>query len=437
MITLSNRTFAIWFVVLLGLSVFLVFQNYNGANGVKVLASSNELPPSSSQTGLPAQPISDRTNTPKPALKDASLPFRWKPVESADYKVYIQNLRKLSFPEPLIREMIVADINKLYEPREEALRWHPAPPDASLEERRKQPTLEDLHKIMQLRDVEIEKQAVLEQLLGVHIPREFIRTPNSRNYEAYEYAISQLPIEKQEAVQRLAEDEVLSDDLNQTKYGGYGSKEETAEYRALNDKISAAMQKILTPDEYQRYLMNSSPPGTEMARRIIGMEPTDEEMLKIWKLTHEQWEEQGGVYGRWRAEHRSQQEVLAADEKLAKGLRDTLGQDRYIDYQMAVSDTGQQMRNFANRYSLPRETLTTAFELQTQLDQMSATQAQLQKLGATVVFNSPGTPSPEQTFANLRQRLLDTLGPDLLNKWNTGRSLKYNVQPEAGLRPAN
>jgi hypothetical protein len=104
---------------------------------------------------------------------------------------------------------------------------------------------------------------------------------------------------------------------------------------------------------------------------------------------------------------------------------------------MAVSDTGQQMRNFANRYSLPRETLTTAFELQTQLDQMSATQAQLQKLGATVVFNSPGTPSPEQTFANLRQRLLDTLGPDLLNKWNTGRSLKYNVQPEAGLRPAN
>ncbi len=33
----------------------------------------------------------------------------------------------------------------------------------------------------------------------------------------------------------------------------------------------------MTADEYDRYMMNTMPPGTEMARRIIGMDPDDGE----------------------------------------------------------------------------------------------------------------------------------------------------------------
>ncbi len=48
--------------------------------------------------------------------------FSWQPVESTDYKTYIANLRKLSFPEELIREIIIADIDRIYAPREEPLK---------------------------------------------------------------------------------------------------------------------------------------------------------------------------------------------------------------------------------------------------------------------------------------------------------------------------
>jgi len=41
----------------------------------------------------------------------------------------------------------------------------------------------------ELRDIQIEKHRVLQELLGVRVPREMIRTPNSRNWEGYEYAI--------------------------------------------------------------------------------------------------------------------------------------------------------------------------------------------------------------------------------------------------------
>ncbi|MGH8527612.1 MAG: hypothetical protein ACREXY_26380, partial [Gammaproteobacteria bacterium] len=44
--------------------------------------------------------------------------FHWSEVESPDYKEYIARLRGVQCPEETIRDIIVADINKLYAPRE-------------------------------------------------------------------------------------------------------------------------------------------------------------------------------------------------------------------------------------------------------------------------------------------------------------------------------
>ena len=50
------------------------------------------------------------TNAAAPALT-------WDQMETADYKAYIANLRRVGFPEELIREIIIADVNKLYADR--------------------------------------------------------------------------------------------------------------------------------------------------------------------------------------------------------------------------------------------------------------------------------------------------------------------------------
>jgi ankyrin repeat protein len=117
-------------------------------------------------------------------------------------------------------------------------------------------------------------------------------------------------------------------------------------------------------------MMNSSPPGTEMQRRIMGMEPTDEEMLAMWKITHEHWKEQGGVFGRWREDRVPSEQLRAADEKLEKNLQELLGPDRYLDYQLATSGTGQQLKNFAAKYNIPRETVSAAFDLQKEIERL-------------------------------------------------------------------
>jgi len=417
----SNRAYPITVVFLLFSGLLLAILNFSSASKTRPTENSRSL---AIATNAQSIPVVSRSHFQPPSTQrsNSPAPFSWGPVESSDYKAYIANLRKLSFPEELIRELIVADVDKLYASREEPLRWKIAPHDASLSERRKQPTVEHIEKLMQLRDLQIEKQSVLEQLLGVHVPREILRTPNSRNYEGYEYAINQLPPEKREAVQRLQEDEFLNDDMNQTRYRGYGSREEVKEYRALNDKHAAALQQILTTEEYEHYIMNSTPPGTEMARRVIGMEPTDEETVKMWRLTHELWKEEGGVYGRWHAEPRTSEQIATANEKFNTDLKTALGDERYLDYQMAVSDTGQQLRNFAARYDLPRETLAEAFALQTEIDKAvkvrSATPPPADELPPEILH-----------VQKLQQQLQSTLGPDLYNSWNSGRKLSYDLQP--------
>src|SRR6058998_1870587 len=47
--------------------------------------------------------------------------FDWRIVESEDYKKYIANLRAIGCPEETIRDIITADVNKLFEARKKEM----------------------------------------------------------------------------------------------------------------------------------------------------------------------------------------------------------------------------------------------------------------------------------------------------------------------------
>src|SRR6266516_704867 len=96
------------------------------------------------------------------------LPFRWSQVESSDYRQYIANLRATGCPEPTLQDIIVADVNKLYEPREMPFKaqlagfnlrqWNDPSTDPGY-------TKQEFAARKQLREVEQEKQAVIKELL--------------------------------------------------------------------------------------------------------------------------------------------------------------------------------------------------------------------------------------------------------------------------------
>ena len=128
-------------------------------------------------------------NTPSPGLN-----FTWSAVEAADYKQYIANLRAIECPEETIRDIILADVNKLFAPREAPFKnkvaaplpWEPAANVAAAR-------LDEAEKRRQLREIQKEKNAVLKELLGFELPLDMLRTTSSRSYDRYEMAIDALP----------------------------------------------------------------------------------------------------------------------------------------------------------------------------------------------------------------------------------------------------
>jgi hypothetical protein len=372
----------------------------------------------------PAKPAPPTETTNAAASLDQDHPtFEWGAIESADYKEYAGRLRAVGFPEELIQGIIIADIDKLYEPREQVLKPKPVPYDAPLAQRQN-PDISpaEWERVKQLRDLEVEKQSVLEGILGVYVPREILRTPISRNYEAYEYAISVLPEAKCEAVQTAQENEIFIEGLRKTTITDHALELEA--FKQSRQQRDDALHAVLTGEEFSLYEMNTTPAGTELARRVIGMEPTEQEFSTMFKIAYKNWVDTGGVYGRWRAVHVPGNQIAAADQEMNTSLQAALGPDRYLDYQMAISGTGQQMRNFGARYELPRQTMTQAFELQTQLDRLGPARSFLVNPSGDAAAQAPSARAAE-----LNSQLQQLLGPELSQAWQNGRNIRVNLDP--------
>jgi hypothetical protein len=332
-------------------------------------------------------------------------------------------LRAIGFPEELVRSILMADLDKLYEPREQALKPKPVPHDAPLSRRANHDiSPADWQRVSDLWQLQIEKQQVLEEILGDYVPREILRTPLSRNWEAYEYAISLLPAEKRNAVQLVQETEILVEGMNKTSINDHAAELEA--FKKSCAERDVALRQILTEEEFERYEMNTTPAGTELARRVIGMVPTDEELLTMFRIAYQNWFDTGGVYGRWRASPVPPEQIAAADREMNARLKEALGPDRFLDYQMAVSNTGQQMRNFAARFELPRDMFAQAFDLQSQMDQLARTS----RAGSEGSGVAAGQSSPER-LAQLQSQLQQLLGPQLWQAWQEGKNLRVSLDP--------
>lgn len=97
------------------------------------------------------------------------LPFRWSQVESEDYRVYMANLRAMGCPEPLIRDMILAELHEAFRARQGSIRREPVPAWAG---RDRLETVQEEYQ-RRLHDLWEERRAVTAELLGFEWSNDF------------------------------------------------------------------------------------------------------------------------------------------------------------------------------------------------------------------------------------------------------------------------
>ncbi|MEN9573431.1 MAG: hypothetical protein RL514_1286 [Verrucomicrobiota bacterium] len=306
-------------------------------------------------TLAPPAPAKPRTVT-QVITNTLAQKFDWNAVESADYKTYIANLRSIGCPEETIRDIITADVNKLYDAKRKALAgpkkkyefWKPgimmgAPTDPERTEKE--------------RALNKEKHALLTDLLG-SAPEEkpdLLAGVASQLDAMFDF----LPTEKRSKVMEVMQD--MQTKLQKAMKGGVPDADDM---RKVMKESEASLADVLSPDELLDYNLRFSTTATMMRMQLAGFEPTEQEFLDLYKKKKAYDDEFGGAFGQQlnlKGEEKEKQK--AAEKALDEAIKTQLGQARYDDYKRGQDHNFQTLFRAAEREGLGKDAAVKSFDM--------------------------------------------------------------------------
>jgi hypothetical protein len=290
------------------------------------------------------------------ATKDVVDRFNWGNLESSDYKTYMANLRAAGCPEETVRDIILADVDRLFAPRLAALRpkqeefefWKtgqsPYGAAQSAEERQK------------AREIYLEKQALLKELLGDDYPKDIAR---QFGYAAEEDAVmAAIPKEKKDQLQKIRER--LNEERREInlKAKGHFSTELQDDLKALNRQARDEYAKILSPHELFEYeLRNSELASSLKYNELRFFDATEQEFRAIFKAKQErealERPQDVPASQAWRDEQK----------RINDELRAALGEERMVEYGRAQDGDYQNLVDLADSRDLPREVVDKVYAM--------------------------------------------------------------------------
>jgi hypothetical protein len=279
---------------------------------------------------------------------DVTAEFRWRQVESRDYKAYIANLRTIGCPEETIRDIIAADVTKLYAQKRRALY-----PDLKPDEYwKKDPSWRgvnspELERQTKLRALDKEKSALLKELLGIDPIKE--RQKENGYVDYWDRIYGFLSEEKQQQVRDI------SDQFDQKIQPLYRmqmrDEDDEKEIRKLLREKLAAMASVLSPQELEQYELRASQIATQMRYDLDGFEPTQQEFQEIYKLRKQREEDLAYVYDQ--DDNEAQAKRKKAVDEVEEQLKNMLGEQRFAEYKRAQDYSYKELVRLLERDNLP------------------------------------------------------------------------------------
>ncbi len=212
-----------------------------------------------------------------------TMELDWAELESADYVQYIANLRSVGCPEETIRDIVIADINKLF-----AARWREMqPPVEPWRYWRRRPKSENksVANAALRHDLEVERAVLIRELLGVNFDAEMAKyawSMASRHEEAFGF----LPENKRLLVQdwegrSKIEQRRLTEAL---KAAGESREVREERMRELEQEQLRELGALLTPSEAMAYQLRHSELADQLRRHTDALEPSEREFRQLFDL---------------------------------------------------------------------------------------------------------------------------------------------------------
>jgi hypothetical protein len=288
--------------------------------------------------------------------------FAWESVESPDYKQYIANLRAAGCPEETIRDIIRADVHKLYEDKKKEVRQN-AP--------KLQYWKEDAQKFIRGpgRDMWLqtgaleEEQLALLRRLGIEpdYNMQMVKRVNGMNV-----ALDFLSDEKKTEILRLQK---AVEDRRAMRKGA----EDAEAIMKLQTELEDGVKRLLTPEEALQYQMRLSPTASRMMNfdGQAVFEFTEPEFVAIFKL-RKTFDDEFPLMKLLTATDAEGAKRDEAETQLIEQIKQSLGAQRYADYELAQDGKFQEMFRFAEKAKLGVPEAKQLYLLRRQAEEQAA-----------------------------------------------------------------
>lgn len=281
--------------------------------------------------------------------------FQWAQLESEDYRTYIARLKAIGCPEQTIRDIIIADVEKLLSPRLQELNpkrgplayWKP-------EEKELEDPLQYLEAAGHRMEIDFEKRDIIRELVGVDPAEE--RAQALGETDRYSQRLAFLPTEKRLEIRKIMERYNRAEAaLREERWSEYGelTREDEAALRQLEQRREAEVAGLLTPTEFRQYELQLSPLAYQVRDAFFGMNPTEQEFLAVFDARKSFQQQFPGEAA----------ESDRAQIELKLKLQQALGAGRYREYERAQDPEFRELTVAVVRNGLPRDLAGKAYEI--------------------------------------------------------------------------
>jgi hypothetical protein len=309
-----------------------------------------------------------------PQIITVTNDFRWRQLESEEYRTYIDRLRSIGCPEQTIRDIVISDLDKLMAPRLEALNgrrpdlqfWHSEEEELANER--------DNREISRAqRQIDNEKRAVIEELLGVDLVRERLRSNGGHDY--YERRLSFLPEDRRSDVRKVLE---KYDDLEQRLLEKEWidaeplTAQDYAELRRLRNQQQTELAGLLNPGEREQYELWMSDTANTVRQATYGMDISREEFLVVYnarKAFDQQWASRDPNL----MDDGTRARMELARQQMEADLQRQLGAERFAEYKRGEDPDFHQLAKTATQFKLPKETAKRVYDVKRALEDVRQT----------------------------------------------------------------
>lgn len=290
------------------------------------------------------QPVASRRPvTTRPTLAPMPSSFHWSQLESSDFQQYMANLRGIGCPEETVRDLVLAEVNKLYAPKFAALigqaqhydYWKPASKKAR----------ESLTK--QLEALRNEKRELLKALLGIEADpsEEWARITVDELIEQGRFAF--LSADKQKLVRDIM-----------AKY----SLDTDTDPKRMREKRREELAQVLSPEELYQFDLRDSNASESVRNRFGSAELTEAEYKRLFDLRKAYEDEVGAV-----ADFSDPEKARKRGEArklLEEAYKTALGEDRLKELNRYQDPSWRSLAQVGQQFSLDQQTLDRAYDYQ-------------------------------------------------------------------------